>query len=130
MPAVLHHPHPGKKVEDDSRFFFAIMEEMEKENQKETLTFRSDIDKYLTYKKLNAHHMQYLFCFYGAYFASLSFYAIQGHPGIVAFSEVIVGLGGLLLLWLGFKISFPYLRHEDQIMDYLNNRARKQNQAA
>lgn len=128
MPAVLPRPHQSqpKKTSDDTLFFSAIMEQMDAENELETLGFRKEIDSYLTYKKLHSHHIQYLFCFYGAYFTSLSFYSIQAHPGVVAFSEFVVIVGGLFLLWMGFRVSFPHLRHESEIMDYLNSRSHRE----
>ncbi|EQC49496.1 hypothetical protein M899_1583 [Bacteriovorax sp. BSW11_IV] len=128
MPAVLPRPHQSqsKKTTDETEFFNAIMEQMDAENKSETVRFRKEIDTFLTYKKLHNNHIQYLFCFYGAYFTSLSFYSIQGHPGVIAFNEFIVIIGGLFLLWLGFRVSFPHLRHESEIMDYLNSRAHRE----
>lgn len=130
MSTVLNHSQLLKKNEEDTSFFFAVIEEMESENSKDTLIFRKEIDTYLTYKKLNSLHMHYFFCFLGAFFTSMSFYTVSSHPGIIAYNEAIVGIGGLLLLWFGLKMAFPHLYHESQIVDYLNNRSRKTKKVA
>lgn len=124
MPTVLKGHFPKRK-DDDETFFSVILENMQKDEDRfTTRRFQNDIDDYLTCIHLKKLNIQYLFVFYGAYFLSLFYNAWSSNPDSFGLGEFIGVCTSVSLIWLAWKVTFPFLKYEDQIIDYLNYKSR------